>query len=100
MYKVTEKKKTKVGHCLAQLVEQASHVQRLCPRCSRPEFASWPEALCCVSLPLSLILFPVPVFSCSIDKAKVNRAKKKLQKYQQERAELNRYIHKWNRLTY
>ena len=39
---------------LAQLVEQ-----RLCPRCSRPRFDSRPGLLCCVSLPLSLILFHV-----------------------------------------
>ena len=34
----------------------ASHVPRLC---SGPGFDSWPESLCCVSLPLSLPLFPV-----------------------------------------
>ena len=41
------------GRRLAQLVERASHVQRLCPRCSGPRFESQPEALCCVSLPPS-----------------------------------------------
>ena len=45
------------GRRLAQLVERVSHVHRLCPRCSGPE--SRPGALYCVSLPLSLILFPV-----------------------------------------
>ena len=32
---------------LAQWVEQASHVQRLCPRCGGPGFDSWPGSLCC-----------------------------------------------------
>ena len=44
---------------LAQLVERAPYVQRVCPRCSRPGFDSWPRSLCCLSLPNSLILFPV-----------------------------------------
>ena len=30
------------GRRLAQWVEQASHVQRLCPCCSSPGFESWP----------------------------------------------------------
>ena len=47
------------GRRLGHWVERASHVQRLCPRGSGPGFQSWPGALCCVSLPLSLILFPV-----------------------------------------
>ena len=47
------------GCCLAQLIEQASHVQRLCPCYSGPRFDSRPGSLCCVSLPLPLILFPV-----------------------------------------
>ena len=46
------------GRHLAQLVAQAFHVLRLC---SRPGFDSWPGSLCCVSLPLSLTLFPVTV---------------------------------------
>ena len=49
----------------------SSHVQRLCPHCSRPGFNSWLGTLCCVSLPLSLILSPVKkVFSYPINKAK------------------------------
>ena len=51
-----------LAHWLAQWVERASHVQRLCPRCSRPEFESRPGALCCVSLLLSLILSPLQLF--------------------------------------
>lgn len=47
------------GHHLAQLVQWASHEQRLCPHCSAPMFKSRPGVLCCVSLPRSLILFPV-----------------------------------------
>ena len=54
---------------LAQWVEWASHAQRLCPRCSGPGFEPWPGALCCVSLPLALNLFPVISFSCSFNKA-------------------------------
>ena len=44
------------GCCLAQLVEQASHVQRLCPHCRKPGFVSWRGALCCVSLPLLIFI--------------------------------------------
>ena len=40
-----------LGRCLAQLVERASHVQRLCPCCSSPGFESRPGASCCVSIP-------------------------------------------------
>ena len=47
------------GRCLAQLVEQGSHVQRLCPGCSGPGVRFRTGALCSVLLPLSLILFPV-----------------------------------------
>ena len=47
------------GRCLAQLVEQVSHVQRLCPRCRCPRFEPQLWTFCCMSLPLSLILFPV-----------------------------------------
>ena len=47
------------GHHLPQWAGQAFHVQRLCPRCSGPGFESRPGALCCVSLPLFLIPFPV-----------------------------------------
>ena len=54
--------KSKIGHRLAQWVEQASHVERLCPCCSR--FKSRPGALCFVSLPLSLNLFPVISSNC------------------------------------
>ena len=43
-----------VGRCLAELVERASHVQRLCPRCGSPGFESQPGCtLLCVSPPLS-----------------------------------------------
>ena len=45
----TWSEKTTVGHCLVQLVEQASQVQRLRPRCSGPGFKSRPGALCCLS---------------------------------------------------
>ena len=39
---------------LAQLVEQASHVQRLCPHCSGPGFDAGPgDHLMCVTPPLS-----------------------------------------------
>ena len=48
-----------LGRCLAQLEERASHVQRLCPCCSGAGFESRPETPCCVTLPPSLILFPV-----------------------------------------
>ena len=45
-------KNVKFAGCrLAQLVEQTSNVQRLCPRCSGPRFDSWPGSLCCVSPP-------------------------------------------------
>ena len=47
------------GCCLVQLVEQASHVQRLRPRCSDLGFQSGPGVLCCLLLPLSLNRFPV-----------------------------------------
>ena len=50
--------KKNMGRHLAQLVEWASQVQMLCPRCSGPGFESRPGALCCVSIllnpPLSL----------------------------------------------
>ena len=39
------------GHPLAQLVVQASHVQRLCPHSSSLGFRSRPGALCCTSPP-------------------------------------------------
>ena len=47
---------TVTRHCLAHLVEQASHVQRLCPRCGGPGFESRPG---CPWPRVSLILFPV-----------------------------------------
>ena len=71
-------KTSHLGRRFAQLVEQVSHVQRLCPRCSRPGFDSRPGSLCCVSFPLSLTLFPVQLFSFPINKAK--RPKKKKEK--------------------
>ena len=49
-------------HCGApfSLVDRhAFHVQRICPRCRSLEFESQPGALCCMSLPPSLTLFPV-----------------------------------------
>ena len=58
----------RLGCCLAQLVVQASHVQRLCPHCSDPGFESRPSVLCCMSL-LSLILFSVISWACTINKA-------------------------------
>ena len=70
-------KTSHLGRRFAQLVEQVSHVQRLCPRCSRPGFDSRPGSLCCVSLPLSLTLFPVQLFSFPINKAKRPKKKKK-----------------------
>ena len=48
-----------LGRHLAQWVERVSHVQGPCPRCSGPRLESQPGALCCMSLPLSLDLFPV-----------------------------------------
>ena len=53
-------------------VERAPHVQRLCPRCSVPGFDSRPGALCFVSLPLSLIPFPVTAFAILSLKKKTN----------------------------
>ena len=70
-------KTSHLGRRFAQLVEQVSHVQRLCPRCSRPGFDSRPGSLCCVSLPLSLTLFPVQLFSFPINKAKRPKKKRK-----------------------
>ena len=64
-----------LGHRLAQLVERSSHVQRLCPRCRSLRLESRPGALRCVSLPVSLILFPV--LSCFIYKRPKNVLKKK-----------------------
>ena len=43
----------------AQLVEQLSFVQRLWPCCGGPGFRSWPVVLCCVLIPLAVIVFPV-----------------------------------------
>lgn len=43
---------------LVQWVDQASHVHRRCPGCSGPWFKSRPWVLCCMSFPLSPILFP------------------------------------------
>ena len=48
-----------MGRCLAQLVDQAAHVQRLCPHCGGTRFESRPGALCHVSLPLFWFLFTV-----------------------------------------
>ena len=59
------------GHCSARLVERASHVQR-----------RWPH---CVSLPLSLIPFPVisqSVLSIKLYKANKKKTKKKPQNKQ------------------
>ena len=71
--------KSHVTGChLAQLVEWASHVLRLC---SGPGFDSCSVSLCCVSLSLSLpvschspslSLFPVTLFSCTINKGQKN----------------------------
>ena len=58
-----------LGRRLAWLVEWASHVLRLC---SGPGFDSRPGSLCCMSLPLSLTLFPVTLFSCTVNKGKKN----------------------------
>ena len=56
---VQGKKQTQTGRRLAQLVECAPHVPRLC---SGPGFDSRPGSLCCVSLPLSLSLCLPPCF--------------------------------------
>ena len=54
--KIRESVMEKLWECrLAQMVEWASHVQRLCPRCGGHRFESRPRTLCHVSL----ILFPV-----------------------------------------
>ena len=45
-------KDSRSGCRSAQLVDQVSPVQGLCPRCSG--FDSWPGSFCCVSLPPSL----------------------------------------------
>ena len=62
----------KVGRCLAQLVEHVSHVLSLC---GGPRFDFRPGSFCCVSLPLSLSMFPVTLFSWTINKA-IKNAKK------------------------
>ena len=58
------KKYQKLGHLLAQLVERAAYVQRLCPRCGSPGVSPglWPFAVCHSPCFLSIL-------SCSINKA-------------------------------
>ena len=68
----------KMGCGLAQLVEQASHLQRFCPRCSRPGFDSLPGASALCHSP-SPILFPFHIFSWTINKV-LQRPKKTLKK--------------------
>ena len=79
--------------CLAQRVEQASHVQRLWPQCGGSRLESRPRALCCMSL---LPLFqPVSchVFNCPVNKAKgpkkINTFKKKIQKKPKNKTRLS-----------
>ena len=67
---ITCLKPCSLGCRLPQWVARASHVQRLCPRCSGSGFDSRQGSLCCVLLLLSLILFPVEIFSCPIHQAK------------------------------
>lgn len=46
-----------LGVAFRSVGRAASHIQRLCPRCSGPGFESWTGALCCMYVPLSLTLF-------------------------------------------
>ena len=76
-------KMTFTGRHLPHWVEQAAHVQRVCPRCSGPGLESRPGALCCVSLLLSLILFPVTSSAnLSIKPLKANNILKQQQQQQ------------------
>ena len=69
-----EEQQQKMSINLERRLVWPSHVQRLCPRYGGPGLKSRPGALRRVSLPLSLILFPVYP-SCSID----NKADKRQQ---------------------
>ena len=62
-----------MGRRLAQWIAQASHVRGFV--LSDPGLNPGPGPFA-VPLPLSLILFPVQVFSCSINKAKRPKKKK------------------------
>ena len=65
---------SQIGRRLAQLVERASHVPRLC---NGPRFDSRPGSFCCMSLPLSLPLFPV-ISSAYLSIIAIKRPKKYL----------------------
>ena len=60
-------KKLKMRHRLAQCIERASLVQRLCPRCGGSRIKSRPGALCFMSLPLFLSCCFLSISCCSIN---------------------------------